>query len=175
MPLDQQQYGRPQQGPLNFIVWQSDIECSPGDSLQSTTPRAVRSHAARVGWKSRKRSQSVATRLLGRPVADPHPPVPSTSSLISSTSSTSSTSTSPTLSSEFAFVNHQPINDNKNDNPHASRPTTTNQTLAASHSNTTSTLQTRLIGSTHDPFSQFPVRWEDSFGTLIHFCTYMIH
>lgn len=28
------------------------------------------------------------------------------------------------------------------------------------------------LGSTHDPFCQFPVRWEESFGPLIHFCEY---
>lgn len=26
------------------------------------------------------------------------------------------------------------------------------------------------LGSTHDPFSQFPVRWEEAFGPLVQFC-----
>lgn len=36
----------------------------------------------------------------------------------------------------------------------------------------TSVLSLHQLGSTHDPFSQFPVRWEESFGPLIHFCKY---
>lgn len=34
----------------------------------------------------------------------------------------------------------------------------------------TSIAHPHQLGSTHDPFSQFPVRWEESFGPLIHFC-----
>lgn len=33
-----------------------------------------------------------------------------------------------------------------------------------------SVISPHQLGSTHDPFSQFPVRWEEAFGPLVQFC-----
>jgi hypothetical protein len=45
-------------------------------------------------------------------------------------------------------------------------------TADLAHLQSSSTLFAHQLGSTHDPFSQFPVRWEEAFGPLVQFCKY---
>jgi hypothetical protein len=64
-------------------------------------------------------------------------------------------------------INHD-TGDMENGDPHALQLITREPT----RSRFTSFAHPRQFGSIHDPFLQFPVRWEESFGPLIHFCKY---
>jgi hypothetical protein len=204
----QRTQGQPRQGMLNFITF--------GESPQPTSTRAIRSHAAKAGWKLRKNSRSLAAAaqpggpLLGpttepAPVARLAPPryrnmpaVPSwpdhdtvpmvATSLASSTSRSLSTKSSdstpsPTYSPYDAAMDLTPEvirsaepdsideddeDDLENVDSSVLQLATTDLTLPQS----SSILFSQTLGSTHDPFSQFPVRWEESFGPLVQFCKY---
>jgi hypothetical protein len=202
----QRTQAQPRQGMLNFITF--------GESPQPTSTRAIRSHAAKAGWKLRKTSRSLASSaqsegpLLG-PIADPAPgarlaqprhrnlpAVPSwpdhdgagkiVPSLASSTSiSTNSSNSTPssTYSShendmdlmtediepaESGFVCDDDEDDLREVDSHALQFATTD----SAHPQSSSTLFPHQLGSSHDPFSQFPVRWEEAFGPLVQFCKY---
>jgi hypothetical protein len=206
----QRTQGQPRQGMLNFITF--------GESPQPTSTRAIRSHAAKAGWKLRKNSRSLAAAaqpggpLLGPtteppPVARLAPPryrnmpaVPSwpdhdtvpmvAPSLASSTSlslSTNSSDSTPstcsphdaamdlapevTQSAESGSIDEDDEDDDlENVDSHVLQLATTDLPLPQS----SSILFSHKLGSTHDPFSQFPVRWEESFGPLVQFCKYFL-
>jgi hypothetical protein len=202
----QRTQAQPRQGMLNFITF--------GESPQPTSTRAIRSHAAKAGWKLRKTSRSLAAAATpGGPLLGPTaeaapaarlaqpryrnlPAVPSwpdhdaagktVPSLASSTSiSTNSSNSTPSStysshendmdlmtedigSAEFSFVCDDDENDLEDVDSHALQLATAD----SAHSRSSSTLFPRQLGSTHDPFSQFPVRWEEAFGPLVQFCKY---
>ncbi|KAI4717847.1 hypothetical protein E4T48_05956 [Aureobasidium sp. EXF-10727] len=191
--------GQPRQGMLNFITF--------GEPQQSTSTRAIRSHAAKAGWKSRKNSRSLAaaasSSLSGAgpttetaPAAHFAPPyhrklpaVPSwpddenasrvVPSLVSfdsrSTLSTNSSHSSPSSTRSphdiamDAIIDDKVMIDDERDIEYVD-----SQALQSASSDSTSSLSSTVwfphqLGSTHDPFSQFPVRWEESFGPLVQF------
>ena len=198
--------GPPRQEMLNIITF--------GEPQESTSVRAIRSHAAKAGWKSRKNSRgktfaaaaknpllgptSEAAPAAAQLASSRHknsPAIPSrpehaiahsivqpleshdssSSPSTNASDSTSSSVDSPhdtatgSITDDTGFAKFE-INDDKGDlengNSHAF------QLIAREplRSRFTSILHPGQLGSTHDPFSQFPVRWEESFGPLIHFC-----
>ena len=202
----QRAQGQPRQGMLNFIL-------TFGESPQPTSTRAIRSHAAKAGWKLRKDSRSLAAAaqsggaLLG-PTTEPAPParlapprhrnlpavpswpendivprvVPSWASSTSHSLSTSSsvstpssdsphdtamdTTTEHTGSAEPGFTCDDDEDELDDIPSHALQSSTTDPT----RSRLSFMLSPHQLGSTHDPFSQFPVRWEEAFGPLVQFC-----
>lgn len=200
----QRAQGQPRQGMLNFITF--------GESPQPTSTRAIRSHAAKVGWKLRKNSRSLTAAaqpggpLLGptteaAPTARLAPPrhrnlpavpswpehdivpkvVPSSASSTSHTLSASPLSSTPSsgsphdttmdLTTEDSIAESDFICDDNEDDledvdSHSlqlvSRDSTRLQSSSMSFPH--------QLGSTLDPFSQFPVRWEEAFGPLVQFC-----
>ncbi|KAK5999488.1 hypothetical protein QM012_005341 [Aureobasidium pullulans] len=197
----------PRQGMLNIITF--------GEPQESTSVRAIRSHAAKAGWKSRKNSRTRAAAaqnsLPGPGAAEPAPatarlappPLPhktlpavpswlehdtarkivpplQSSNLPSPPSSNSSDSPPSSTHSPHDTVMASTIDDSgyarfetnnhdeedlDHDNTHALELMTKEPTA----SRFTSIAHPSQFGSTHDPFSQFPVRWEEAFGPLIHF------
>ncbi|KAG9522438.1 hypothetical protein KCU93_g7061, partial [Aureobasidium melanogenum] len=184
-----------------------------GEPQESTSVRAVRSHAARAGWKSRKNSRGKALAAAARnPLLGPtseaapaaaqlaspryknSPAIPSRPELdiahsilqpseshnSSSSPSTYASASTPSstnsphdttvgsIKDDTGFVksgiNHD-TGDMENGDPHALQLITREPT----RSRFTSFAHPRQFGSIHDPFLQFPVRWEESFGPLIHF------
>jgi hypothetical protein len=204
----QRAQGQPRQGVLNFITF--------GESPQPTSTRAIRSHAAKAGWKLRKNSRSLAAAAQsGGPLLGPTteaaptdrlaPPrhrnlpavpswpdhdtvprvVPSLASSTSHTLSSGSSDSTPSSDSppdtamdptaedtDFAepgFIEDDDEDDDLEDvdsdvSPFAGTDTTRPQC--------SSVISPHQLGSTHDPFSQFPVRWEEAFGPLVQFCKY---
>jgi hypothetical protein len=196
--------GQPRQGMLNFITF--------GESPQPTSTRAIRSHAAKAGWKLRKSSRSLAAAAPpGGPLLGPtteaaptdrfasprhrnlpavpswpeHNNVPRTvPSLASSTSHTLSTGSSystpspgsphdtamdliiqDTASTELGFICDDDEDSSEDVDSHELQLADTDPTRLQYPS-------PHRLGSTHDPFSQFPVRWEEAFGPLVQFCKY---
>ncbi|KAG9949818.1 hypothetical protein KCU85_g3987, partial [Aureobasidium melanogenum] len=193
----------PRQEMLNIITF--------GEPQESTSVRAIRSHAAKAGWKSRKNSRGKALAAAAAKNALPGPTTetaPDAAQLAPSRhknlpdgpsrpehgidcstvqpleSHNSSSSPSTTSSDSSAHSPHDTamgsvtddtdlamsgINydkeDMEDDNSHAF------QLIARepARSRFTPIANPHQFGSTHDPFSQFPARWEESFGPLIHF------
>ncbi|THX49823.1 hypothetical protein D6D06_08336 [Aureobasidium pullulans] len=187
---------QPRQGNLNFITF--------GEPQQSPSTRAIRSHAAKEGWKSRKKSKSIAAAaqtplprattenapaaLLAPPRRRNIPAVPSwptdgnitravpslpQSTSFSSHSTNSSRSTPSTSYSPDALMddpdlqNPRVVEDDEEEmDSHALAAATG---LILSESQPARMFKPHQLGSTHDPFQQFPVRWEESFGPLVQF------
>lgn len=197
----------PRQEMLNIITF--------GEPQESTSVRAIRSHAAKAGWKSRKNSRGKALAAAAAKNALPGPTTetaPDAAQLAPSRhknlpdgpsrpehgidcstvqpleSHNSSSSPSTTSSDSSAHSPHDTamgsvtddtdlamsgINydkeDMEDDNSHAF------QLIARepARSRFTPIANPHQFGSTHDPFSQFPARWEESFGPLIHFCKHL--
>ncbi|KAG9632946.1 hypothetical protein KCU64_g16030, partial [Aureobasidium melanogenum] len=184
-----------------------------GEPQESTSIRAIRSHAAKAGWKSRKNSrgktlaaaaknpllgptseaapaaaQLASSRYKNSPAIPSRPEHAIAHSIVqpleshdssSSPSTNASDSTSSSVDSphdtamgsitdDTGFAKFE-INDDKGDlengNSHAFQLIAREPT----RSRFTSIPHPGQLGSTHDPFSQFPVRWEEPFGPLIHF------
>lgn len=199
----------PRQGMLNIITF--------GEPQESTSVRAIRSHAAKAGWKSRKNSKTLAAaaknavpgsiaevapaaaqlapprhgnlpavpswpehdtaRSIVPPLASPSlPSPPSTNSSDSSPSSTHSPRDTAMVSmtDDCGFAKSG-SNDDEEDTDHVNYHALQLMSKESIDPRSTAIARPHQLGSTHDPFSQFPVRWEESFGPLIHFCKYLSH
>jgi len=186
-----------------------------GEPQESTSVRAIRSHAAKAGWKSRKnsRGKTLAAAAARNPLLGPiseaapaaaqlalprhknSPAIPSRSehdiarSIVQPSESDNSSSSPSTYASDLTPSStnsshdtamgsmtddtgsaKSEINDDKGDMENGNYHALQLIAREPTRPHFTSIAHPRQFGSTHDPFSQFPVRWEESFGPLIHFC-----
>ncbi|KAI5272158.1 hypothetical protein E4T47_04590 [Aureobasidium subglaciale] len=179
--MPDQRQAQPQPGILNFVTF--------GETQSETTStRAIRSHAAKVGWKSRKTSRSLAAAarnpLLGittehapkAPLARPRQRIqsavpswpdrdiaPSVPSLALSTSYSSPSTDSSRSTPSPAYFSADSGMDRLTDSEDATLE------YVDADENTALALKPNQLGSTHDPFSQFPVSWQESYGPLVQF------
>ncbi|KAG9882008.1 hypothetical protein KCU94_g19571, partial [Aureobasidium melanogenum] len=185
-----------------------------GEPQESTSVRAIRSHAAKAGWKSRKnsRGKTLAAAAARNPLLGPiseaapaaaqlalprhknSPAIPSRSehdiarSIVQPSESDNSSSSPSTYASDLTPSStnsshdtamgsmtddtgsaKSEINDDKGDMENGNYHALQLIAREPTRPHFTSIAHPRQFGSTHDPFSQFPVRWEESFGPLIHF------
>ncbi|KAI5208301.1 hypothetical protein E4T38_02822 [Aureobasidium subglaciale] len=197
--MPDQRQAQPQPGILNFVTF--------GETQSETTStRAIRSHAAKVGWKSRKTSRSLAAAarnpMLGittehapkAPLARPRqrtqsavpswpdrdiaPRVVPSLALSTSYSSPSTDSSRSTPSSAYFSADSgmdclsdsedttlEHVDTHEIANHQVSQPAM----IASTPPQTALALKPNQLGSTHDPFSQFPVSWQESYGPLVQF------
>ncbi|THW39835.1 hypothetical protein D6D25_04809 [Aureobasidium pullulans] len=128
---------QPRQGNLNFITF--------GEPQQSPSTRAIRSHAAKEGWKSRKKSKSIA--------AAAQTPLPRAT----------------TENAPAALLAPPRLVEDDEEEEMDSHALAAATSLMLSESQSARMFKPHQLGSTHDPFQQFPVRWEESFGPLVQF------
>ncbi|KAI5194168.1 hypothetical protein E4T39_08747 [Aureobasidium subglaciale] len=197
--MPDQRQAQPQPGILNFVTF--------GETQSETTStRAIRSHAAKVGWKSRKSSKSLAaaTRNPLLALTTEHAPkapfarprqrnssaVPSwpnsdvaprvVPSLALSTYHSSPSTDSSRSTPSSAYFSTDSGMDRLTDSEDATLEyvdTDENANSRVPQPATTTSMPSRIalapkpnqLGSTHDPFSQFPVSWQESYGPLVQF------
>ncbi|KAH0362236.1 hypothetical protein KCU65_g8155, partial [Aureobasidium melanogenum] len=169
-----------------------------GEPQESTSVRAIRSHAAKAGWKSRKNSRGKALaaaaaknalpgptteaapdaaqlappRHKKTPAVPSHPEHGVARSIVPPLESHNSSSPPSTvmgsMTDDTSFAKSE-INHDKEDMENVNSDAFQLIAREPTRSRFTSVAHPHQFGSTHDPFSQFPVRWEESFGPLIHF------